>query len=31
LAPAKAACLVQDLLRPDLPMTLDLVVHPAQP
>jgi uncharacterized OsmC-like protein len=30
LAPAKATCLVQALLRPDLPVTLDLVVHTAQ-
>jgi pyruvate/2-oxoglutarate dehydrogenase complex dihydrolipoamide acyltransferase (E2) component/uncharacterized OsmC-like protein len=30
LAPAKASCLVQDLLRPDLPVTLDLIVHPAE-
>jgi pyruvate/2-oxoglutarate dehydrogenase complex dihydrolipoamide acyltransferase (E2) component/uncharacterized OsmC-like protein len=31
LAPAEASCLVQDLLRPDLPLALDLVVHPARP
>ena len=30
LAPAKAICLVQDLLRPDLPVAIDLVLHPAQ-
>ncbi|WP_293676625.1 2-oxo acid dehydrogenase subunit E2 [uncultured Phenylobacterium sp.] len=29
LAPAKATCLVHDMLRPDLPITIDLDVHPA--
>jgi len=29
LAPAKATCLVQDMLRPDLPVTLELTVHSA--
>ena len=30
LAPAKATCLVQDLLRPDLQVAIDLVVRPAR-
>ncbi|HLZ84459.1 MAG TPA: 2-oxo acid dehydrogenase subunit E2 [Caulobacteraceae bacterium] len=30
LAPAKAACLVHDMLRPDLPVAVELIVHPAE-
>jgi pyruvate/2-oxoglutarate dehydrogenase complex dihydrolipoamide acyltransferase (E2) component/uncharacterized OsmC-like protein len=29
LAPAKAGCYVHDMLRPDLPIEIELVVHPA--
>ena len=29
LAPAKATCLVHDMLRPDLPVAIELTVHPA--
>lgn len=29
LAPAKATCLVHDMLRPDLPVAVELTVHPA--